>query len=203
MTHRPAAVDGRDEVENPVDAGVPDALLLPLVEVAADVLRELEAVDVPSSLRQLHGFDRRGLLAGPGPCQLRRALVHDVTFAERVGRALRRPARSRGRARRMVGRDRVDHVADAVARETWRCSRSALWAGGHPGTRSASASRSCSTPSCAIVSARPTRRNQNGRNALRSKRRGGGPTRRGSKQRRPRTRFEKELHKERTSRRTA
>ena len=50
-----------------VDHAVPDALLLPLIEVAADVLKSLESVDVPSSLRPLHGFDRRGMLAGPGP----------------------------------------------------------------------------------------------------------------------------------------
>ena len=43
-----------------VDVAVPDALLLPLIEVAADTLRELEAGDVPASLRPLHGFDRRG-----------------------------------------------------------------------------------------------------------------------------------------------
>src|SRR6185295_7078629 len=62
-----------DAIERlPIDVGT--------IEVPADVLRELDAVDVPSSLRQLHGFDRRGLLAGPGPRQLRRALVNDAAF---------------------------------------------------------------------------------------------------------------------------
>ncbi len=66
--------------EGGIDVAVPDAMLLPLIEVAADVLRELELVDVPSSLRPLHGFDRRGLLAGPAPRQLRRALQNDESF---------------------------------------------------------------------------------------------------------------------------
>src|SRR3954454_16271799 len=72
------------ELEGGIDAAVPDALLLPLIEVAADVLRELEIVDVPATLRPLHGFDRRGLLAGPAPRQLRRALVADVEFRATV-----------------------------------------------------------------------------------------------------------------------
>lgn len=68
------------DTEGGIDAAVPDALLLPLIEVAADVLRELELVDVPASLRPLHGFDRRGLLAGPAPRQLRRAMQIDESF---------------------------------------------------------------------------------------------------------------------------
>ena len=68
------------DVEGGFDVAVPDALLLPLIEVAADVLRELEVADVPAPLRPLHGFDRRGLLAGPAPRQLRRALQTDEGF---------------------------------------------------------------------------------------------------------------------------
>src|SRR5207253_675355 len=59
---------------------VPDQLLLPLVEEAADTLRSLESIDVPNSLRHIHGFDRRGLLAGPGRRQLLRALEQDERF---------------------------------------------------------------------------------------------------------------------------
>ena len=72
------------DVQGGADIAVPDSLVLPLIEVAADVLRELEAVDVPGSLKALHGFDRRGLLAGPAPRQLRRAVVSDEAFRERV-----------------------------------------------------------------------------------------------------------------------
>jgi predicted RNA-binding protein with PIN domain len=63
---------------------LPDDLLLPLIEEAADVLRSLDAIDVPNSLRPVHGFDRRGLLAGPGRRQLRRAVEHDDGFRTRV-----------------------------------------------------------------------------------------------------------------------
>ena len=63
---------------------VPDALLTPLVESAAETLRALEANDVPASLRHLHGFDKRGLMHGPGPRQLRRAFDEDAAFRERV-----------------------------------------------------------------------------------------------------------------------
>src|SRR5262249_58790498 len=72
------------EVDGGFDVALPDALLLPLIEQAADVLRALEALDVPAQLRPLHGFDRRGLLAAPGPRQLRRALLTDAAFREQV-----------------------------------------------------------------------------------------------------------------------
>src|SRR6187401_1723077 len=62
------------EVEAAVEQAVPDALLLPLLEVAADVLKSLDPVDAPASLRPLLGFDRRRMLTGPGPRQLRRAI---------------------------------------------------------------------------------------------------------------------------------
>ena len=89
MTDRPAAMpaapaDGPADVDGAVDIAVPEPLLMPLIEVAADVLRELDAVDVPPSLRQLHGFDRRGLLAGPAPRQLRRAIAQGGVFGTRV-----------------------------------------------------------------------------------------------------------------------
>ena len=89
MTDGPAAMpaattDNPTDVDTAVDSAVPELLLMPLIEVAADVLRELEPVDVPPSLRQLHGFDRRGLLAGPAPRQLRRAIAQDAVFGARV-----------------------------------------------------------------------------------------------------------------------
>jgi predicted RNA-binding protein with PIN domain len=78
-------VSGRTtDVGGGVDLAVPDPMVLPLIEVAADVLRGLDAEAVPASLKALHGFDRRGLLAGPAPRQLRRALLADDAFRERV-----------------------------------------------------------------------------------------------------------------------
>jgi predicted RNA-binding protein with PIN domain len=65
-------------------ADVPEHLLVPLVEAAADTLRALDHDDVPAALRHLHGFDRRGLLHGPAPRQLRRAFTSDAAFRERV-----------------------------------------------------------------------------------------------------------------------
>lgn len=72
------------DVDLGADVAVSDPMLVPLIEVAAEVLKELDVGDVPSSLRPLHGFDRRGLLAGPAPRQLRRALLTDGPFRERV-----------------------------------------------------------------------------------------------------------------------
>ena len=39
---------------------------------------------MPLALRHLRGFDRRGLMHGPGPRQLRRAIEQDADFRERV-----------------------------------------------------------------------------------------------------------------------
>ncbi len=55
-----------------------------MLEAAADTLRGLEAAEVPALLRHLHGFDRRGLLRGPGPRSLRRAFDEDERFRDRV-----------------------------------------------------------------------------------------------------------------------
>jgi len=129
VTERPGAVQGhRDDVDGAVDSAVPEAMLMPLIEVAADVLRELEPVDVPSSLRQLHGFDRRGLLAGPGPRQLRRALATDSTFCARVvERFVARPE-----VEAMLGswsaETGASTVTDAASRGDLGLLASALWA---------------------------------------------------------------------------
>jgi predicted RNA-binding protein with PIN domain len=63
---------------------ISDELLLPLLEDAADTLRSLDTIDVPKSLRPVHGFDRRGLLAGPGRRQLVRALMIEEAFRAQV-----------------------------------------------------------------------------------------------------------------------
>jgi predicted RNA-binding protein with PIN domain len=65
-------------------ASVPDHLLTPVLEVAADTLRALDGDDVPLALRHLRDFDRRGLMHGPGPKQLRRVLEQDAEFREQV-----------------------------------------------------------------------------------------------------------------------
>jgi predicted RNA-binding protein with PIN domain len=64
--------------------GLPDALLAPLLDCAAEVLRELESDDVPASARRLRTFDRRGLATPAARAQLRRTLEAEEGFRERV-----------------------------------------------------------------------------------------------------------------------
>jgi predicted RNA-binding protein with PIN domain len=122
-------VSGRgSDLDGGVDVAVADSLLLPLIEVAADALRELELNDAPSSLRPLHGFDRRGLLAGPGPRQLRRALVTDESFRERVvEKFLARPEVEAVLAA-WSAESAATAVADAASRGDLALYASALWA---------------------------------------------------------------------------
>jgi predicted RNA-binding protein with PIN domain len=70
-------VDDRDPL-------VAESVLGPLLEAAAETLRALDSADVPLALRHLHGFDRRGLMHGPAPRQLRRVFDDDAAFRERV-----------------------------------------------------------------------------------------------------------------------
>lgn len=63
---------------------VPDVLLGPLLDAAAEVLRDLDPGEVPTALRALAGFDRRGLANATARQQLRRAFDLDDGFRERV-----------------------------------------------------------------------------------------------------------------------
>ena len=66
---------------------LPETLFVPLLDTAADVLRELEPADVPATLRPLVGFDRRGLARGVARQQLLRAIDTDDGFRDlAVGR---------------------------------------------------------------------------------------------------------------------
>ncbi|HTK16256.1 MAG TPA: NYN domain-containing protein [Acidimicrobiia bacterium] len=138
MTDGPATVpasstNGPTEVDGAVDVAVPEPLLMPLIEVAADVLRELEPVDVPASLRQLHGFDRRGLLVGPAPRQLRRAMANDAGFGERVvERFVTRPE-VEGLLAEWSAETAATTGAGAAARGDLALFASALWAARPPG----------------------------------------------------------------------
>ncbi len=106
-----------------VEIAIPDAMLLPLIEVAAEVLKELELADVPTSLRPLHGFDRRGMLAGPAPRQLRRSLTADTDFGERVvERFLARPE-----VRAVLGAFTTERAA-GIAGAAAECGDLALYA---------------------------------------------------------------------------
>lgn len=59
---------------------LPESLLSPLLDTAADLLRSLEPQAVPVSLRRLAGFDRRGLTRGAARQQLLKAIQTDETF---------------------------------------------------------------------------------------------------------------------------
>jgi predicted RNA-binding protein with PIN domain len=61
---------------------LPEALLVPLVDTAADVLRALDAADVPASLRPLAEFDRRGLTRGAARQQLLRTIETEDAFRD-------------------------------------------------------------------------------------------------------------------------
>jgi len=63
---------------------VPDSLLIPLLDDAAAVLRELDTVDFPPVVRPLASFGKQGLTTGPARQQLRRALDVDPGFRDRA-----------------------------------------------------------------------------------------------------------------------
>lgn len=110
------------------DLPVPDHLLLPVLEVAADTLRALESPDVPSSLRHLHGFDRRGLMHGPGPRQLYRAVVEETGFGGRVRENFTTRPAVESLLARWAEDDPVAVVDDAAARDDLALLASVLWA---------------------------------------------------------------------------
>jgi predicted RNA-binding protein with PIN domain len=63
---------------------LPDSLFVPLLDAAADVLRELDSAEVPPSLRPLAEFDRRGLARSTARQQLLRAIDTDEAFRDRA-----------------------------------------------------------------------------------------------------------------------
>lgn len=113
------------------DAGVPpvpEALLAPLLDTAADHLRALEPGDVPLSLRPLTGFDRRGLSRGAARQQLLRAIESEEGFRkEMVERFL-----ERAEVEDVLGRwnpsDAVGLVDAAAERDDLPLLASALYA---------------------------------------------------------------------------
>ncbi len=78
---------------------IPEALLSPLLDTAADSLSSFDA-ELPAVLRPLAGFDRRGLSHGPARQQLQRAIEIDPAFRDFVSDAF-------------IGREAVARVIDA------------------------------------------------------------------------------------------
>ena len=63
---------------------IPELLLVPLLDAAAAVLRELDTVDFPPVLRPLASFGKQGLTTSPARQQLRRAFDVDPGFRDRA-----------------------------------------------------------------------------------------------------------------------
>jgi len=78
---------------------IPEALLSPLLDTAADSLSSFDA-ELPAVLRPLAGFDRRGLSHGPARQQLQRAIEIDPAFRDFVSDSF-------------IGREAVARVIDA------------------------------------------------------------------------------------------
>jgi predicted RNA-binding protein with PIN domain len=118
---------GPGEVVAP-EAAVPEHLLVPLLEAAADTLRGLDAAEVPAALRHLHGFDRRGLLHGPAPRQLRRTFADDAGFRAAVVERFRRRPEVEAVLARWSSGAAAEIVAGAQARHDLPVLASVLWA---------------------------------------------------------------------------
>ena len=107
---------------------VPDQLLVPLLDAAADVLRALEPADVPAALRTLAGFDRRGLTNSAARHQLRRALDLDDGFRSRVTEAFAARPEITSALEGWTAASAIQRAQDAAARDDLGVLTSALYA---------------------------------------------------------------------------
>ena len=107
---------------------VPDQLLVPLLDAAADVLRALEPADVPAALRTLAGFDRRGLTNSAARHQLRRALDLDDEFRSRVVEGFAERPEIKSALEGWTAASAIQRAQDAAARDDLGVLTSALYA---------------------------------------------------------------------------
>ena len=107
---------------------MPDQLLVPLLDAAADVLRALEPVAVPAALRALAGFDRRGLTNATARHQLRRALDLDDAFRSRVVEAFGARPEVVAALDGWSPESAITRARDAAARDDLAVLTSALYA---------------------------------------------------------------------------
>jgi predicted RNA-binding protein with PIN domain len=105
---------------------VPESLLEPLLEAAADALKSLDPVDVPPALRRLFAFDPRGLGRGVARQQLRAALDSDDAFRERAVAAYLERAEVQDVLRRWDVDEALEQVSDAADRSDLPLLASAL-----------------------------------------------------------------------------
>jgi predicted RNA-binding protein with PIN domain len=81
---RPAAGSPQASSEANSTTPIPESLLVPLLDAAANTVARNETGSLPPVLRPLAGFDRRGLQSSTARQQLRRALEVDEGFRDRV-----------------------------------------------------------------------------------------------------------------------
>src|SRR5687767_4863908 len=74
----------RDSTSTKESLPVPEQLLTPLLDAAAETFTRMDAGDAPSVLRTLTGFDRRGLSSTTARQQLRKAIDLDDDFRDAV-----------------------------------------------------------------------------------------------------------------------
>jgi predicted RNA-binding protein with PIN domain len=106
---------------------VPDRLLGPFFEAAADALHTLDLDDVPLALRRLRGFDRRGLMHGPAPRALRQAFDGDERFRAEIVEQFGRRAAIADALTEWSSGDAWDVVQGSVVRGELPTLASALW----------------------------------------------------------------------------
>lgn len=107
---------------------VPESLLVPLLDAAAQTVARLDAATLPSVLRPLGGFDRRGLQSSTARQQLRRALEVDAPFREQVVEAFAEQAEVRAALETWDAEDALACVEDAAERDDLAWLASALCA---------------------------------------------------------------------------
>lgn len=107
---------------------VPESLLVPLLDAAAQTVAGLDASTLPSVLRPLGGFDRRGLQSSTARQQLRRALEVDAPFREQVVEHFVEQAEVRAALETWDPEDALTCVEDAAERDDLAWLASALCA---------------------------------------------------------------------------
>jgi predicted RNA-binding protein with PIN domain len=105
---------------------VPESLLEPLLEAAADALKSLDPADVPPALRRLFAFDPRGLGRGVARQQLRAALDSDDGFRERAVAAYLERAEVQDALARWDVDEALEQMTDAADRSDLPLLASAL-----------------------------------------------------------------------------
>jgi len=107
---------------------LPGQLLIPLLDVAGDMLQALEPVDRPPALRRLAEFDSRGLRTEAARQQLWRALEADEPFRERVVEEFRERSEVVAALEAWTAEEAFRHVGDAADRSDLPLLASALYA---------------------------------------------------------------------------